>query len=170
MGRPTSVTRSFSWDVRLDPADRARLVVRRDEHHGLAALVRQQSARENSPARAGAVQLPGRGKTVELAERTVPPAQHVPPIDDLANGDRGLRRERAVLDLGPAIGPFQQITQRFDGVLRPGELVFQPREVRCDQLVACDGVLRGHDGFDVRNGHVRLAQPEDHLRGRNLVE
>lgn len=57
---------------------------------------------------------------MQPAEGALPPAHHVLPVDHLANADRRLLTDRAVLDGRPVRRPGQQLAQRLDGALDHG--------------------------------------------------
>lgn len=91
---------------------------------------------------------------MQLAERTEEPGQQIGGADD-AGDDRGLRRRYpAVTDRRYVRGVGKQVPERRDGLLRPGQVLLQSREVRGDELVPGTQVRRVQHRADLLKRHV----------------
>jgi hypothetical protein len=134
-----------------------------EEDGGFAAVAGEQLARVQAAARAGRPDplRPRRG--VQFSQRPLPPGQDVLAVDRLPDADGRGRLDRPVGHRGGLSGARKQAAQRVDRGVRLRQLRLQPVKMRRDQRVAGRGVGRGEHRLDVRDGHLQVTQPADHL-------
>src|SRR6266851_4262997 len=154
---------------RRDPPYGTHAAFHGDEHGGLAAVLLQQLAGEHPAAWPSGVQALRLDRGPQFAQGTLPPGQQVRPVDHRPDGRRRGGGHAAVLDRSRAVRRLQQLAQGLDRGPRLGQLAFQPVQVRSDERVAGGRVRCGQHRLNVGDRHLKVAQPPDDLRGRDLV-
>jgi hypothetical protein len=156
-------------DPRGDPAQQRDLGRGRHEDGGLAFLLREQLRGVHPARRTGCGDAPGLQAGPQFPERAVVPGREVAGDDHPGDGGGHRGGNPAVRDGGDVARVGEQVPQRRDGALGPGQVLLQARQVRGYEPVAGPQVRSREDRADLLQGHVEVPEAADDLRGRDLI-